>query len=170
MSEARELLLLRHGIAEERTPEREDASRALTPRGERRTRAVLERLGGLALGCELMVTSPLVRARQTAELAREAGLAGRLLEAAELSPEADPDPLLESCLAGQPPWGGWRRLALVGHEPDLSVLAARLLGAPPGSLELRKAGVILLALPPQGAPWGSSTLRLLLSPRALLGD
>ncbi|MFM7675423.1 MAG: phosphohistidine phosphatase SixA, partial [Synechococcus sp.] len=64
MSGARELLLLRHGIAEERTPEREDAGRALTLRGERRTRAVLERLGALALGSELMLTSPLVRARQ----------------------------------------------------------------------------------------------------------
>jgi phosphohistidine phosphatase len=141
MSGPRELLLLRHGIAEERSPDREDGGRALTPRGERRTRAVLERLLALDLGCERIVSSPLVRARQTAALAEKAGLTTRL-----------------------------QRLGLVGHEPDLSTLAARLIGAPAGSLALRKAGVIVLVLPAQGILWGRCTLRLLLSPRILLPE
>ncbi|MFY8150154.1 MAG: SixA phosphatase family protein [Prochlorococcaceae cyanobacterium] len=170
MSGPRELLLLRHGIAEERSPDREDGGRALTPRGERRTRAVLERLLALDLGCERIVSSPLVRARQTAALAEKAGLTTRLLEAPELAPEGDPAPLLERCLSGRPPWEHWQRLGLVGHEPDLSTLAARLIGAPAGSLALRKAGVIVLVLPAQGILWGRCTLRLLLSPRILLPE
>ncbi len=87
---------------------------------------------------------------------RRSGPGGRARRAASggsgAVPEADPAPLLERCLAATPPWDGWSRLALVGHEPDLSTLAARLVGAPPGSLELRKAGVMLLRLPPQGHP------------------
>jgi phosphohistidine phosphatase len=67
------------------------------------------------------------------------------------------------------------RLALVGHEPDLGDLAARLVGAPPGALALRKAGLALLELGASdrsalgGAPGcGAWQLRLLLTPRALL--
>jgi phosphohistidine phosphatase len=60
----------------------------------------------------------------------------------------------------------------VGHEPDLSRLAARLVGAPAGAIALRKAGVALLEL--HDADAGERTaprasLRLLLSPRVLLG-
>ncbi|QPN60369.1 histidine phosphatase family protein [Synechococcus sp. CBW1002] len=170
MSEGRELLLLRHGIAEERSPDRPDAGRGLTPRGDRRTRAVVERLCALNLGCELWFTSPLLRARQTAAIAADLGLAPLPLEAPELAPEADAAPLLERCLAGDGELPAWSRLGLVGHEPDLSALAARLIGAPLEALELRKAGVILLALPSRGLPWGHSALRLLLSPRSLLAS
>jgi phosphohistidine phosphatase len=62
----------------------------------------------------------------------------------------------------------------VGHEPDLSLLATRLCGAPPGSLRLKKAGVALLDLPAGAAGLdllpGEACLRLLLTPRCLVGD
>ena len=58
-----------------------------------------------------------------------------------------------------------RRLALVGHEPDLGELAARLLGAR-GGVEFKKGGVCLIEC--DGAtPGGPGTLRWLLTPRAL---
>ena len=66
------------------------------------------------------------------------------------------------------PPGDWPRLVLVGHDPDLSLLATRLLGAPPGTLALRKAGVAVLRLPRSAQP-GQATLRILLSPRLLIG-
>ncbi len=195
------LLLVRHGIAEDRSHDRPDGLRALTPAGRRRTTAVLERAVALGLTADRLVSSPLVRARQTAEIALGAGLAPCLELATALEPGADPLPLLARWLAStsiavapqspgsQPPGAGSApradpsttaaarpmRLALVGHEPDLGNLAAKLLGAPSGSIALRKAGLALLELPrsAQGrladqAAAGAWCLQLLLTPRTLL--
>ena len=71
----RELLLVRHGIAEERAEAADDAQRSLTPEGRERTIAQLRSLVELDLNCDLVLSSPLVRARQTAELAVQVGLA-----------------------------------------------------------------------------------------------
>ena len=193
------LLLVRHGIAEDRSEDRPDGLRALTPAGRRRTSAVLERAVALGLAVDRLVSSPLVRARQTAELALGAGLAPSLELATALEPGADPLPLLARWLASTPkavapqPLGGGRSagedlpavadspralplsMALVGHEPDLGDLAATLLGAPPGSIALRKAGLALLVLPRSAqvriadqAAASAWRLQLLLTPRALL--
>ncbi|MEA5389680.1 phosphohistidine phosphatase SixA [Cyanobium gracile UHCC 0139] len=147
-SPAWELLLLRHGIAEERHPDRVDAERELTTAGRTRTRAVLERAASLGLRADRLLSSPLARARQTAEIACEAGLAGALELAQALEPGGDPLPLLPAWLS-QAEGGAAApcRLLLVGHEPDLGLLAARLLGAPPGAIAVRKAGLALLRLP-----------------------
>lgn len=171
----RELLLLRHGIAEERVDGLDDAQRSLTPEGRERTRAQLQRLTQLGLDCDLVLSSPLVRARQTAELAVAAGLAAELELAAALAPLADPLPLLERWLGPVSPRPAWRRLALVGHEPDLSTLAALLIGVPmalaPRALQLKKAGAVLLQWPspPPADLLGSARMELLLPPRVLLG-
>lgn len=171
----RELLLLRHGIAEERGDGLDDAQRSLTPEGRDRTRAQLRHLEQLGLCCDLVLSSPLVRARQTAELAVAEGLAPELELAAALAPLADPLPLLERWLGPVSPRPGWRRLALVGHEPDLSTLAALLIGVPmalaPQALQLKKAGAALLqwSSPPPAGLLGSARLQLLLPPRVLLG-
>lgn len=58
MVATRELLLLRHGIAEERRVDLPEWSRALTPEGRQRTEAVLQRLLELGLGCDLLLSSP----------------------------------------------------------------------------------------------------------------
>lgn len=161
------LLLLRHGIAEERSPDLADEQRALTERGRARSRAVLERLVALGLTADRLLSSPLVRARQTAEIAVAAGWAPELRLAAELAPAG-------AALQRLPGWleaaasDGARRLALVGHEPDLSSLAASLIGAPAAALELRKAGLIQLDLPSAATP-GSGVLVALLRPALLLG-
>lgn len=150
----RELLLWRHGLAAERRPDGNDAERALTPEGLRRTRVVAEQLVRLGLACDAMLSSPLRRAVQTADLGVAAGLASGFALASALAPGCDPLPLLAQA--------SWRRLALVGHEPDLGDLASRLLAAPPGTIQLRKAGVALLRL---GA--GPARLQLLIGPRFL---
>ena len=163
-----ELLLLRHGIAEERCPERVDGERALTAAGRRRTRAVAERLVLLGLGCDQLVASPLVRARQTAEIAVEAGLLAEgspsLRVDAALAPGGDPLPLVAAFQGAASAHARLQRLALVGHEPDLGALAARLIGAPEGAIVLKKAGIALLLLGP-----GRGQLKLLMAPRQLLG-
>ncbi|MEX0589402.1 MAG: phosphohistidine phosphatase SixA, partial [Cyanobium sp.] len=108
----------------------------------------------LELACDQLVSSPLRRAVQTAELGVSAGLASQFSIEACLAPGEDPRPLLQA--------GAWRRLGLVGHEPDLGELASSLLGAPPGTITLRKAGVALIRLGPGGA-----SLQLLIGPRLL---
>lgn len=190
---AADLLLLRHGIAAERAPGQPDDGRELTEAGRQRTRIVLERLVASGLRADRLLASPLARARQTAELAVAAGLAPRLDLAEALAPGGDPLPLIGAWLAdlggGPAPGpagaagasagagsggggrGGRRRLALVGHEPDLGTLAARLIGAAPGSIDLRKAGLAVLRLPGPAIPAGlegRARLRLLIAPRVLL--
>ncbi len=163
-----ELLLLRHGIAEERCPERGDGERALTAVGRSRTRAVAERLVLLGLGCDHLVTSPLVRARQTAEIAIAAGLLAEgspsLGVDAALAPGGHALPLVAEFQRAASVHTRLQRLALVGHEPDLGALAAQLIGAPEGAIALKKAGIALLLL---GPGWGQ--LKLLMAPRQLLG-
>jgi len=157
------LLLLRHGIAEEPRAGLADGDRALTGRGRSRTRAVLERLLALGLSADGLLSSPLLRARQTAEIAVEAGWAPELSLAAELAPEG-------AALACLPRWCEacpGESLALVGHEPDLSGLAASLIGAPAGRLDLRKAGLIQLRLTGAAAA-GEAVLVSLLRPALLL--
>jgi phosphohistidine phosphatase len=158
------LLLLRHGIAEEAQHDHSDAERALTERGQRRTRAVLEQLVARGFAADRLLSSPLRRARQTGEIAVSSGLAARLEIAAELQPGADARAALPGWLAVMAPP---RRLLLVGHEPDLSTLAARLIGAPPGALRLRKAGLIQLRLP-EPIRFAGAELELLLRPALLL--
>ena len=107
----------------------------------------------------------MIRARQTAELALQLGLGDTLNVRDELAPGQDPLPLLQELLAEE-----WKRVAIFGHEPDLSQLASHLLGCSTNSLQLKKAGVALLELEP-GVPQlepGSGQLKLLLSPKVLL--
>jgi phosphohistidine phosphatase len=181
------LLLLRHGIADERQQGQADGDRALTAAGRHRTKSVLEKALALGLGVERLIASPLVRARQTAEIAVAVGLAPALELATALEPGGDPLPLLASWLASDRGTNAVRpssqSLALVGHGPDLGDLAARLLGAPAGSIGLRKAGLVLLQwsgpqfqdpfAPEAGTSLarpelGQWQLQLLLAPRILL--
>jgi phosphohistidine phosphatase len=160
----RELILLRHGLAEPHGS-REDPLRALTPEGRERTLRVCQRAVAIGLRAGRLISSPLVRARQTGDIAVEAGLAPLLACDEALAPGGDPWPLIQD---------GWAResdatapgLILVGHEPDLGLLACRLIGAPPGAVVLKKAGIALLSWPRATAN-GPAQLRLLLSPRAL---
>ena len=166
-----ELLLLRHGIAEERRSGLDDEARNLTAEGRLRTETVLRRARILDLDVQFLFSSPLTRARQTAEIAVAVGLAPSWQAAAALAPGGDGPGWLDACLGSLPlPPGS--RIGLVGHEPDLGLLAAQLLGARPGAIALRKAGLLLVGLDPlrePGGPW-KGQLSLLLRPRILLAD
>ena len=154
-----ELLLLRHGIAELGSP---DALRPLSPAGRQRTKAVVAALVQRQLRCDRLLSSPLRRAWQTAELAVAGGLAPAIELAEPLAPGGEALVWLHALAAREELAG--QRLALVGHEPDLSTLATRLLGAQPGVLQLKKAGMALL----QWQPQGGARLLLLATPKLLL--
>ena len=161
------LLLLRHGIAEDPSPEQPveqaDAARPLSAAGRRRTRAVLQRLMQRQLQCDRLFSSPLLRAWQTAELAVATELAPAIELAEPLAPGGEALAWLVRLAALHPLAG--QTIALVGHEPDLGALAATLIGAEPGSLQLKKAGVAVLQWWPSQP---AARLQLLLTPKLLL--
>ena len=157
------LLLLRHGIAADPGPDGNDVARPLTAAGRRRTRAVLQRLVQRQLVCDRLFSSPLVRARQTAELAVATQLAPAIELAEPLAPGGDAQTWLHE-LGGQHSLHG-QSLVLVGHEPDLSSLAASLIGASASCLQLKKAGVAVLQWWPEQQ---RARLQLLMTPKLLL--
>lgn len=133
-----ELYLVRHGIAAERGKEwPDDSKRPLTGKGIARMREITSGLKELGVTFDLILTSPLVRARQTADLLHQ-GLGGSipLEETTLLAPGSAPAELLDT-LRGRKKAD---RLALVGHEPDLGQLAAFLIGAR-APLVFRKGGI-----------------------------
>ena len=135
---ASELYLVRHAIAADRGDEwPDDTKRPLTVRGINRFKQVVRGLRRLGVELDEVWTSPLVRARQTADLLA-AGLPGKptvkVLDA--LAPGHTPAAVVAQLTKASR--GG--RLALVGHEPGLGELAAHLMGAT-RALEFRKGGV-----------------------------
>lgn len=159
-----ELYVVRHAIAAERGPNYpDDRERPLTSEGVARFKQVVEGLKAFDVKPELVLTSPLVRASHTAELLT-AGIGGKprleVLEA--LQPGGRQAQVLEALTKYAK---RIKRIAIVGHEPDLGELTARLLRAR-GTIEYKKGAVCCLEL--DGAmPTGPGTLKWLLPPRSL---
>ncbi|MGB2942018.1 MAG: phosphohistidine phosphatase SixA [Candidatus Macondimonas sp.] len=113
--------LVRHGIAEERSPERADGERALTAEGIRKMRQAVDGLHRLDVKPGAIWSSPLCRAQETASLLTTGlGIKSSAICAA-LAPEGDQAALLTAMQTAPAP------LMLVGHQPDLGMLASRLL-------------------------------------------
>ena len=89
-----ELYFVRHGLAGVSHPSRDDAKRPLTRAGVRRTRAVAQRLVQTGLHLDALLSSPLVRARQTADILSAAGLAPDAKAFPALAPGGDVDVLV----------------------------------------------------------------------------
>jgi phosphohistidine phosphatase len=139
------LYILRHGMAVERgTPGfKTDADRPLTPKGKQQLRQIAGALRNLDLNFDLILSSPFLRARQTAEIvARSLKLKKRLAFSDELTPDGDPKALIRQLNdLGPAP----ENVLLVGHEPYLSQLVALLIsGKAATNIELKKGGVCKL--------------------------
>lgn len=162
-----DLYLIRHGLAGEHGTYADDEQRPLTEEGQQKTRQVAKRLQGLGLKFDQILTSPLVRARQTAEILRDVGLGKDLEPSRLLAPEGR----LQDWVSWYGQWkaSGGTCLALVGHEPNLSTWAEQLVwGEIRHHLVLKKAGVIGLQLPDRGSLIGMGELFWLTPPRLLL--
>jgi phosphohistidine phosphatase len=122
------LYVMRHGPAEEQSASGVDSDRALTSQGREKVRAVAKALLDEGEEPVNIITSPLVRAVQTAEIVaivtRVGDRAGSVSARRELAPGGAAD-VLSHRLAAE----GSRRVMFVGHEPDLSSLVSTLLGA-----------------------------------------
>jgi phosphohistidine phosphatase len=134
---AQQLWLLRHGEAEPHEA-RPDSDRRLTARGERQSAAAGAALARLGLELAAALTSPRVRARDTARLACES-LGVDPIDHAELSSGFDREEAL-AIMAGH---DADARVLLVGHEPDFSQVVHDLTGA---RIDLKKGGVAAVRL------------------------
>jgi phosphohistidine phosphatase len=154
------LYILRHAEAE---PEaNSDAERALTPKGRDQAKKMGRFCREKEICPELLLTSPLVRAEQTAKLVwKELGDTTRLEVASFLSAGMRP----ETALTQIGKVASVASLMLVGHEPDLSELIAAIIGGAPDHIRLRKAALAKLTLP-EAKP-GVGTLEFLLTPKLL---
>jgi len=158
------LLLIRHAHAGERDPEQwpDDRERPLTDKGRKTQRKVSRALGKLNLAPTEVLTSPWVRAAETAEiLVRELGLASPAIPCEPLAASPDFSRLADDI--GEP--ASHAIVALVGHSPWIEELAALLLADSATGLrvDFPKSGVmgIDLARPEPGA----GELRFFLRPK-----
>jgi phosphohistidine phosphatase len=163
-----ELYLLRHGIAVKSDTYLKDEERPLSEKGTQKTKKVAQRLYEIGLRWDLILSSPLVRSRQTAEILQQVGMSDRVEEFAPLAPNGDLQAWVSWCLEHRYNESE-SRIALVGHQPDLGKWAEILVwGITQEKLIVKKAGLIGLKLPPKETPIGNSELFLLTSPKWLL--
>lgn len=162
------LYLIRHGIAVERSEfTGPDHERPLTPQGHQKTVRVAQRLQSLNLHFDHLLTSPLLRAQQTASILQAEKLTSGIEVSETLAPQGDFGKWLDWLTAWQQL--GHKSLALVGHEPDLSQWAEVLLwGESRQVLVLKKAGIIGLELPEGTSAVGNCKLFWLSAPGLLL--
>ncbi len=154
-----ELYFLRHGIAADVGPEGSgDAGRPLTAEGIKKMKEEARGLRRLDVRPDVLLSSPLVRARQTAEIVRHAlGLDSRLVDA--LAPGCDVAQLRD--VLGE--YRSAERIMIVGHEPDFSDLISALTGG--SRIMLKKGGLARVDL--ETVSDGAGTLVWLLPPLAL---
>jgi phosphohistidine phosphatase len=128
----------RHGIAIDPTDPAcpTDPERFLTDKGKARTRAGARGLEAIGIKPDLIVTSPYVRARQTAEILREELEPDALLvESDTLTPMADPTKIVELLRERAE-----QNVMCVGHAPHLDLFVAYLAGTDDPVTSLKKAG------------------------------
>lgn len=158
------IYFIRHGIAESRSMEKDDSHRILTSKGITKTQKVAQKLSCLDIKFDVILTSPYVRAKETAILLQQAKLASEIIEHSALTPEGN---ILE--------WINWLQnsdynnsssIALVGHQPDFSNWVELLVfGEIKGKLVVKKSGIIGIKILDLSNPIGNSELFLLAGPK-----
>jgi phosphohistidine phosphatase len=161
-----ELYVMRHGAAVERGSAgyADDSKRPLTPEGRKKVQEIARGLMRLGFDPDWIVSSPLVRAAETARLVAESLGASVAVDFADpLRPGGSPEALI-AFLAKR---SNRTRVLVVGHEPDLSEMAGRLIGAGRRShLAFKKGGCCLITFD-QFPPKSPGKLLWWLTPRIL---
>ena len=168
------LLVIRHAIAEDKeafaTSGRSDDQRPLTEAGRTKMRRGAEGLRVVSPRLAVLASSPLVRARETAEIVLPVFKTGRVEIVDALRPERPFEDFLTWLRRRMPPneeEDSEATIAIVGHEPHLSGLVTWLMtGGKESRLELKKGGVCLLKFERAPAA-GEAVMRWLLTPAQL---
>jgi phosphohistidine phosphatase len=156
------LYLIRHGIAAERSDFKgPDSQRPLTTKGGARMERVARGLSRLVPRSALLVTSPARRAKETAAIVhKKVGVVARTRTSKSLAPGASPTSTMRMLFSLK----SFKHVVFIGHEPNLSAIASRLLGNDDRSphLEIKKGGlcVVELTFPAAGPPIGKLLLHL----------
>lgn len=160
---ASQLYLIRHGVAAERGDAwPDDTQRPLTDAGVRRLRKTASGLTRIGITFDIILSSPLVRARQTAEIL-SAGL--RPHPQIAVTETLSPGGAYAATIDELARHARRRRIALVGHEPGLGALAARLIGARQ-ALEFKKGAIARIDVPALPLT-GAGRLRWFATPKLL---
>ncbi len=156
-----EIYLLRHGIAEDHAPTGKDADRRLTDEGRAKLHRVLSRAHSAGVDPALIMSSPLKRAIETAEIAaQELQYRGEIMRATTLTPDSSPPSVWAELRAHR----NAASLLLAGHEPLFSALVAYLLGSTRSMVEFRKGALMRIDVPSLGVePKG--VLQWMLTPK-----
>jgi len=160
------IYFLRHGRAVARAEWRgDDDSRPLTEEGEAAIRREAKTLAAMGVAPEAIVTSPLARARRTAELVAEAMDArDRLVEDARVAHGLDARALADIVAERAPK----KALMVVGHEPDFSTTIAALIGG--GRVVCKKGGLARVDVETTDGRLADGELVWLLAPSQLSGE
>jgi phosphohistidine phosphatase len=165
------LLVIRHAIAEDKEAfaktGRNDDLRPLTDAGRSKMRRGAQGLRAVVGRAALLASSPLVRARETAEIVAPTLGIARVEIVEALRPDRSYDEMVKWLRTRDVPNDDDRIVAVVGHEPHLSGLVTWLMtGSDESRLELKKGGACLLRF--DGEPSkGGGTMRWLLTPAQL---
>jgi phosphohistidine phosphatase len=164
-----DLLIVRHAIAFDRNPRRwrDDGERPLSPEGMVRARKAAAGLKHIAERPQYVLSSPLLRAKQTAVILTEFAGWPKPIDCPALAPDVPPDEVF-AALAAQKE----KVVGIVGHQPALGCFLAACLpaqvrgGVSPGAFELKKMGAVLVSF--EGQPRaGSGVLQWFVPPRIL---
>jgi phosphohistidine phosphatase len=163
MAGAYQLFLIRHGVAEERGDAwPDDAKRPLSEDGIERFQRSARGLARLDVWIDVVLTSPLVRARQTADIVASAfDPRPSIITIESLAPGGS----YASLVADLEKHGRKTRIALVGHEPGIGELGARLIGSR-HSFEFKKGAVCRIDVD-DIPPVGPGDLRWFLTPKVM---
>ena len=158
-----ELYLIRHGVAAERGADYpDDSKRPLTSDGISRMRKEAKALAELGVDFDLIVSSPLVRTKQTADILAQAVPSQPSVTTSDsLAPAGTPTAVFQELAKHMRK----ARIALVGHEPNIGELAARLIGSRT-PIEFKKGAICRIdfeVFPPKG----HGHLRWFVTPRML---
>jgi phosphohistidine phosphatase len=155
-----QIYLLRHGIAEEGNARMRDEDRALTSEGRKRLKEVLKVAQEAGVDPQVIVTSPLLRAMQTAELAAESlGYKEVIFTSSALVPESSPQEVWEEIRLHRDA----NEVLLASHEPLLSSAIAFLLDAPTLQVDVKKGSLTRIDVERLG-PKPNGILKWMLTP------
>ncbi len=138
-----ELYIIRHGLAGKRLEDEvQDEARALTKKGRDRMKDTAMGLEELGVEFDLILSSPLPRAKETADIVNKyCGSSGDVTATGLLKPGSSYDGLIEYLNGLE----GRDKVAIVGHEPFLSGFASYCLSKSKSSyIKLKKGGVLML--------------------------
>jgi phosphohistidine phosphatase len=158
-----DLFILRHGEAGNRmTVVEEDSERPLTSEGRIEMQKIAKSLRAVGLQADRIYTSPLKRARETAEIAARILKIPTLEDWVELKPDGSKAALYRKLARLEQD----SRLILVGHEPYLSSMIGEIIGTSDGRLSLKKGGLGKVRIT-SFTPRVSGELRWLLTPKII---